>query len=175
MLLLEGGVPAPAAHILSNHYNKTRQTYYLKLDKASRSGGDIIPFFSCTLAGLVEGLRTQLDDIRHFQHQVIWRDYVREVLSAEGVRQSAQVRTRRLELVIALTEQESVPVAKLQLLTPAIARVYAQKTPKTLARDLNALKELGLIEAGATGVRARVEIIQAFLPRKRISNIDSKP
>ncbi len=175
MLLLEGGVPAPAAHILSNHYNKTRQTYYLELDKASRSGGDIVPFFSYALAGLVDGLRMQLDEIRRLQHQVIWRDYVREVLSTGGVRESAQVRTRRLDLVIALSDQESVAVAKLQLLTPAIARAYAQKTPKTLTRDLNALKELGLIEAGANGVRARVEIIRAFLPPKRTTDIGSNP
>jgi Fic family protein len=174
MLLLEGGVPAPAAHILSNHYNKTRQTYYSELDRASRSGGEIIPFFSNALDGLVDGLRGQLDDIRHFQHQVIWRDYVREVLKIGGVRESAQVRTRRLELVIALTAQKSVPAAKLQLLTPAIARVYAQKTPKTLTRDLNALRELGLIEVGTAGVRARVEIIQAFLPPKRTTSVDTK-
>jgi Fic family protein len=34
-LLLEGGVPAPAAHLLSNHNNRTRSSYYMELDKAS--------------------------------------------------------------------------------------------------------------------------------------------
>ena len=167
MLLLEGGVPAPAAHILSNHYNKTRQMYYLELDKASRSGGDIVPFISYALTGFVDGLKGQLEDIQKFQHRLIWRDYAREVLQARSSRESAQVRTRRLELVIALADHGVVPSAKLSLLTATIARAYATKTPKTLSRDVNALKDLDLIEESADGIRARVETIRAFLPRKR--------
>jgi Fic family protein len=164
MILLEGGVPAPAAHILSNHYNKTRQVYYLELDKASRSGGDVVPFLMYALSGFLDGLKVQLQEISRFQHLLIWRDYVREMLHARGVRDSAQVSTRRLDLAIALAERETVPASKLSLLTPEIARAYAKKTAKTLSRDVNALAELGLIEVSSVGVRARVEIIQAFLP-----------
>ena len=168
MLLLEGGVPAPAAHILSNHYNKTRQMYYLGLDKASRSGGDIVPFISYALAGFVDGLKGQLQDIQKFQHRLIWRDYAREILQARSNRESAQVRSRRLELVIALADQGAVPSAKLSLLTTSLARAYATKTPKTLSRDVNALKDLDLVEESAEGIRARVEAISAFLPPKKI-------
>ena len=168
MLLLEGGVPAPAAHILSNHYNKTRQMYYLGLDKASRSGGDIVPFISYALAGFVDGLKGQLQDIQKFQHRLIWRDYAREILRARSNRESAQVRSRRLELVIALADQGAVPSAKLSLLTTSLARAYATKTPKTLSRDVNALKDLDLVEESAEGIRARVEAISAFLPPKKI-------
>jgi Fic family protein len=167
MLLLDGGVPAPAAHVLSNHYNQTRQRYYQELDKASRSGGDIVSFFSYALSGFVDGLVGQLRDIQGFQHRVIWRDYARETLQSKSTKESAQVRARRLELVIALADMETVPVSNLSLLTPTIARAYATKTPKTLSRDINALKDLGLIEHVGSGVRARVEIIRAFLPPKR--------
>ena len=167
MLLLDGGVPAPAAHVLSNHYNQTRQRYYQELDKASRSGGDIVSFFSYALSGFVDGLVGQLRDIQGFQHRVIWRDYARETLQSKSTKESAQVRARRLELVIALADMETVPVSNLSLLTPTIARAYATKTPKTLSRDINALKDLGLIEHAGSGVRARVEIIRAFLPPKR--------
>jgi Fic family protein len=168
MILLEGGVPAPAAHILSNHYNKTRHGYYLELDKASKSGGEIVSFLAYALAGFVEGLKSQIQDIQRFQHRLIWRDYAREVLQARSSRESARVRTRRLELVIALADRGSVPSSSLSLLTPSIARAYATKTPKTLSRDVNALKELGLLAEDAAGIRARVETISAFLPPKKL-------
>ncbi len=167
MILLNGGVPAPAAHVLSNHYNQTRQRYYAELEKASRSGGDIVSFFSYALSGFVDGLVVQLREIQTFQHQLIWRDYAREVLQSKSTRESAQVRARRLDLVMALAEAGSVPVAKLSLLTPTIARAYATKTPKTLSRDINALKELDLVEETPSGIRARVETVRAFLPPKR--------
>ena len=145
MLLLEGGVPAPAAHLLSNHYNQTRQSYYLELDKASRSGGDIVSFFIYALTGFVDGLKGQLKHIQRLQHSMIWRDYVREVLQAKSARESARVLLRRQQLVLALSDEErSIPAAKLSELSPTLAKAYATKTAKTLSRDINALKELDL-------------------------------
>ena len=35
-ILLNSGVPSPAAHLLSNHYNDTRSEYYRQLDRSSR-------------------------------------------------------------------------------------------------------------------------------------------
>jgi Fic family protein len=168
MLLLEGGVPAPAAHLLSNHYNRTRSSYYLELDKASRSGGDIVPFFQYALQGFVDGLKEQLDEIGGYQHRIIWHDFVSGALKAVEERESAQVRTRQLELVLALSERpEEVPQAEIPLLTPKIAKSYATKTRKTLSRDLNFLSELGLVVITRTGVRALTETIRAFLPQKK--------
>jgi Fic family protein len=45
-ILLSAGVPSPAAHLFSNHYNLTRAEYYRQLDRASKSGDDLIPFLS---------------------------------------------------------------------------------------------------------------------------------
>jgi Fic family protein len=173
MLLLEGGVPAPAAHLLSNHYNRTRSNYYLELDKASRSGGDIVPFFQYALQGFVDGLVEQLNEIRGYQHRIIWHDFVSNALNAVEERESAHVRTRQLELVLALSERaEEVPQAEISLLTPKIAKAYATKTRKTLSRDLNLLAELGLVEISRTGVRARSEMVRAFLPQKKQRGTD---
>ena len=38
-ILLEAGVPTPATHLLSNHYNQTRTEYYRQLRDASREKG----------------------------------------------------------------------------------------------------------------------------------------
>ena len=168
LLLLDGGVPAPAAHLLSNHYNQTRQSYYLELERASRSGGEVIPFLLYALQGFVDGLKRQLADIRGYQHKTIWRDYVSRVLQVQGGTESVQVRARQRELVIALSERDQlVPVSEVTFLTPAIARAYARKTRKTVSRDLNALRDLGLVEVSRNGVRARIETILAFLPPKK--------
>ncbi|MCX7038235.1 MAG: Fic family protein, partial [Spirochaetes bacterium] len=148
--------------------NQTRSSYYMELDRASHSGGDIVPFFQYALQGFVDGLKSQLDDIRRYQHKIIWQDLVGNALKAVEERESAQVRTRQLELVLALSERtEEVPLAEISMLTPTIAKAYATKTRKTLSRDLNVLSELGLIEITRKGARARTETIRAFLPEKK--------
>ena len=57
MILVISGVPAPAAHLLSNHYNQTRSEYYRQLGRASQSGGDVLPFITYAVRGFVDGLR----------------------------------------------------------------------------------------------------------------------
>lgn len=168
LLLLDGGTPAPAAHLLSNYYNLTRTEYYRQLDRASRSGGDPMPFLIYALQGFVDGLKGQLAEVRRYQHMVIWREYVNRTLRAQGHASSAEVRARQRDVLIALSERgQPVPVSEVTLLTPAIAQAYARKTRKTVTRDLNALRELGLLEITDGNVRARTETILAFLPSKK--------
>jgi Fic family protein len=77
-ILISSGVPAPAAHLLSNHYNQTRTEYYRQLENASRSGGDLVPFVDYALRGFVDGLKQQLDHVRQQQWDAAWRDHVQE-------------------------------------------------------------------------------------------------
>ncbi len=64
---------------------------------------------------------------------------------------------------------EWVEIGKVTELTPRLAKAYARKTPKTLQRDLNALAEMELIARDGRKVRARREIILAFLPLRKKS------
>jgi Fic family protein len=52
MQLLEGGGTGSRRAPLSNHYNLTRQSYYVELDRASRSGGEVLPFLLYATRGL---------------------------------------------------------------------------------------------------------------------------
>jgi len=63
-ILLQAGIPSPAAHLLSNHYKQTRTEYYRQLATASRSGGNILPFIEYAVGGFVDGLKEQLALIR---------------------------------------------------------------------------------------------------------------
>jgi Fic family protein len=167
-ILVSAGVPMPAAHLLSNHYNETRSEYYRQLDMASRSGGDVIPFIRYAMQGFVDGLRDQINLIRDQQMQVAWINFVYDRLrTAEG---GAAVVKRRRELIIELSAPERrqpLTPEEISLLSPHLARLYAERTKKTLRRDLNELKNLGLVVADGTGrFRAHVEIIAAFLPAR---------
>lgn len=161
-ILICSGVPAPAAHLLSNHYNATRTEYYRQLDFASRSDGDVIPFANYAVEGFLDGLRSQLGVIREQQWNVAWRNYVHEAFKDKN----SPSDKRRRDLVLDLSEQkEAVPLAKLSQISPRIAVAYARKTDKTLSRDVAALTELKLLERDKEGkYLARKELILAFLP-----------
>ena len=65
------------------------------------------------------------------------------------------------------TAREPVAVGKITELTPRLAKTYAGISAKTLQRDLAAVEEMGLVERKPEGVRARRELILAFLPWHR--------
>lgn len=160
-VLLAAGVPAPSAHLLSNHYNQTRPEYYRHLDMASKSGGDVIPFLEYAMQGFVDGLREQVQVIRDQQWDVVWRNYVHELFRDKN--SASDVRRRHLILDLGAHE-EAIPVAKLSELTPRLAKAYATKSSKTVQRDVNELERMQLIERLPGGFRARRENILAFLP-----------
>ena len=61
-------------------------------------------------------------------------------------------------------KSEAVAIGEIMNLSPRIAREYAGKSHRTLQRDLSILVRLDLIERTSTDVRAKKEIILAFLP-----------
>ncbi|HEX9046652.1 MAG TPA: hypothetical protein VF988_06470 [Verrucomicrobiae bacterium] len=95
------------------------------------------------------------------QLDVSWRSYVHERFRDD---QGTNAKRQR-DLVLDLsTATDTVPVGKVADLTPRLARYYASTSAKTLQRDLAAVEKEGLIERTPTGVRAKRELILAFLP-----------
>lgn len=160
-ILLSAGVPSPAAHLFSNHYNQTRSEYYRQLDRASKSGGEIVPFIDYAASGFVDGLREQLETIRSQQWDVFWRDFIHEKFRSRD--NLAAIRQRYLALD--LGENDGwVEIGKIAKLSVRLAAAYAGKAAKTVQRDVNALFEMGLIQRDGYKVRARRELILSFLP-----------
>ncbi len=161
-LLLEAGLPVPAAHLLSDHYNRTRSEYYRQLDQASRSGGDVKPFIKYAVQGLVDGLRSQIMVVRQQQMQVSWEHFVHERFRALRASETSK---RQRDLVLELGRMEGfVPVSGISELSVRLAKLYAAKGDRTVQRDINAADKLGLVERAHGEVRARKELISAFLP-----------
>lgn len=159
--LIEAGVPSAAAHLLSNHYNLTRSEYYRQLDETSKSNGDLLPFIIYAVTGFVDQLREQIETVQAQQLDVAWINYVHERFGS--LKSPADRRQRDVVLVMS-KKGGFIRPASIRQLDPNIAALYATKTPKTVTRDLNRLKKLGLIEAGTGGYRANVQLMHAFLP-----------
>jgi Fic family protein len=163
-ILVQAGMPMPCAHLLSNHYNATRSEYYRQLDRAHRSGGDVVPFLLYAVAGLVDGLREQIAWVRHEQWAAAWRDYV----FGKFLDKRTEADQRRLRLLLDLSElRQPVARAKLAEITPRVTRDYARKTGKTLTRDINILKNLELLRVSAEGYEANLQVMLAFTPQRK--------
>jgi len=164
-ILLAAGVPMPATHLLSNHYNATRTEYYRRLEGASESGGDVVPFLRYAAQGFVDGIRVQLQRVWVQQYADRWEQFIYETF---GGRITTEAERRRLELVLALSDEPDV-VARRDIpgLRPTLTVAYSG-TQRMLSRDLNALEKAGLVEQTGRGLwRARRDRILAFRPLRR--------
>ena len=166
--LLGAGFPTPAAHLLSNFYNLTRTEYYRQLDHAGRSGGEMSDFVAYAAQGLVDQLREQLKVIRNLQWDTAWENYVYQRFGKGG-----EAHLRRLHLVLDLSKVTDnrgwVQVKDIPELSTRLARAYADKTEKTLSRDLNELRRMELILRQGRKVKANKRVILAFLPARAIN------
>ena len=163
-ILFANGIPLPAAHLLSDHYNLTRTEYYRELAKASASGGNLLPFIGYALRGFLDGIREQIARIREQQMRVAWENYVHDLFRKL---KNSPTQKRRRELVFDLTDHGGwAEVANIPLLTPKLAREYATAGDRMVQRDLNALAQMRLISRRHGKVMANRDMIQAFLPRR---------
>ena len=160
ILARSGMVPLPAAHLLSNHYNLTRDQYYLELAQASQSG-KTVSFLTYATQGLVDGLREQIEQVRQQQLDVTWVNYVHQVMNRYP---PSPARDRQRTLVLAMPSDRDVPKDEVPRLTPELAGLYATKGPRTLSRDLNRLQKAGLVHRHYKGWMANQFIMRAFLP-----------
>ncbi|HVC24901.1 MAG TPA: Fic family protein [Acidimicrobiales bacterium] len=166
-----GMVPMPAAHLLSNHYNLTRDQYYRELARASSSGGDTLPFLVYAITGFIDGIREAIDMVRHQQVQVAWVNFVHEQFSREP---STKATDRQRSLVLAMPMEGTILRNDLAGLTPKLAQLYASAGPRTLSRDLNHLTNMGLLRRrGSRGYEACSDVVLAFLPPMADSSGDT--
>jgi Fic family protein len=162
ILFATGQVPTPAAHLLSNHYNTTRDEYYRQLDAASRQhAGSPLAFLTYAVRGLVDGLRQQLNTVWVQLCNDRWEQYVYQQFG--DAKTPPHLRQRQLVLDLS-KKSEPVHRSKLRELSPKVAHAYADRGEKTLTRDLNALVKRDLIVSTREGYRPRREKILSLLP-----------
>ena len=160
ILARSGLVPLPAAHLLSNHYNLTRDRYYRELAAASRTAGTT-RFIGYAAQGFVDGLRDQIEQVRQQQFRVTWINFVHEVMARFP---PSPARTHQRSLVLVIPSGAAIAKRDLPMVNADLAAAYAAKGPRTLSRDLNRLEKAGLVVQGSKGWRTNDRIINAFLP-----------
>jgi len=162
-ILLSSGVPSPAAHLLSNHYNITRSEYYRHLDLASKKN-DVTEFVSYAVQGFLDGLTEQLQYVFKQTHEISWESYIYEQFREENFAAKRGKRLRDLALELS-RQSEPIQKDKLTALSQKIAEHYRNMSSKTLERDLLDLEKMGLMAKSEAGYRAQREKILAFLPQ----------
>lgn len=161
ILARSGHVPIPAAHLLSNHYNLTRDRYYRELDASSRTGGETRRLVTYAVEGFVDGIREHIELVRLQQFEVAWINYVHEVM---GRFPNTKACDRQRSLVLAMNATQQVRRGDLPTLSPKLARLYAEAGPRTLSRDINRLLDARLIRRDPNGYVPNIGLMAAFMP-----------
>ena len=143
-LLLRAGLPNTCAHILSNHYNKTRSEYYRQLSAAGRTC-DLTEFIRYAIMGLRDGLSEVLNVAQRHQIESCWRNYVYDRL--DGMHLTRGVHKRYAKLLTSLDVFTSYTRDTLQNVTTEVAAIYGKNAKGTILRDIRTLVGMGLLEA----------------------------
>jgi Fic family protein len=163
-LLVQAGAPTVAAHVLADHYNKTRTEYYRHLRRTSQEPYSLTGLIKYALQGLVDGLRSQIGEIQNQQLALTWENHVYSLFHDRDT----PACSRQRKLILSLPVDRPIPKSKIQELTPTLAVAYAGKKEKTVSRDINALANMGLLLKIRRGplmyVKPRIEILRAFMP-----------
>ena len=160
LVLVTSGVPSSAAHLISNHCNKTREEYYRQLQYASESGGDVSRFLAYCAAGFISGLAEQLDWVYDRQLRLTWHEFIADRVTGRD----AAMRTRRRLIAESLLFAEPAAKAAIPSLNADLARAYAVSGPKTLTRDLRELVSLELLRLVDGRYQANDSILMNLLP-----------
>ena len=162
------GIPVPASHLLTKHYNETRMAYYDALDRASKER-NIFVFAEYALLGYVDQLSEQISRIRKSQYKAFWTNYVHSKFS--GMETASGIRKRHLILDMSdylgidfEDEPKMMPIAKISEVSSRVMGAYVKTTDRTRARDIRELIEMGLLIREGSQVRPNFETVIAFLP-----------
>jgi len=163
-LLMRAGVPSIASHILSNHYNNTRNEYYRQLQSTSETG-DISAFIEYALEGFRDGLENTIKVIHKDLTELTWKNYVHdeiEKMQDEGKNLKTMRRIRQLAYYIPADRFYSID--EIKFLNKKIAEEYIKLNEITLRRDLDLLAEEGLLIKERNKYSANYRLLQNFLP-----------
>jgi Fic family protein len=164
-LLLRAGVPVIASHILSNHYNETRNEYYRQLQQSVETG-NLTKFIAYALTGFRDGIEGVLEIIHTSQIEMTWRNYVYDTIEESGGEQnkSEKILRRIRQLAYYIPADKYYSLSEIKIIHPNIIREYQRLSGLTLARDIDLLEKLGLIVQQKRKYRANKDMLRAFMP-----------
>ena len=166
-VLYRSGINSLGFYSLANFYYQHRPEYVEMLSRARfvHDDGranfvDLTEFVRFALGGLRDELAGVHTETLGFVRQLAFVDYASQTLRADE-RARAAVTERRLRFVRALAG-EPVDIAELRARTHPASALYRDATNRTLTRDINYLKDMGLIRVEDGYARAQLELMNQF-------------
>jgi Fic family protein len=165
-LLLRSGVPDIASHLLSNHYNNTRDAYYRQLQNAVEKG-DLTDFIYYALEGLRDGLEHDVLKLIHDdQIDMTWKNYVHDITEelqkTEGKNRKVIQRIRQLAYY--LPSDRLLAMSQIKTADIHITQAYEGLTRPTIKSDLDLLVRHDLLIDEDGKYRSAKETLRVFMP-----------
>ncbi len=160
-LLCQAGVNARGFYSLANYYYQHRPEDVELLSYVRfASDPDVTPFVDFALQGLTAELREVHREVLASVRIFAFRDFARETLLNEG-RLGTKTGERQLMFLFDLVGEE-IPLRDFQHGAHPLSRFYRGVGAKTLSRDMNYLRSLGLLVLEQGMLRANVEQMDRF-------------
>lgn len=166
-ILMRGGNPSIASHILSNHYNLTRPEYYRQLEMANKKR-DLTSFLEYALVGLRDGLASTLSKIQRSQRDITWQKLIYDKFD-ERKMSSGGISTfkRQRKLVLSFPTDKDLLLEEALLITPELALEYGRLNKITLKRDLKVLIEMELMKLENKMYSVRYDLLKGYFAKMR--------
>ncbi len=166
-ILLRAGLPDMASHILSNHYNDTRQEYYRQLDLCVRTR-DLSGFIKYAVLGFRDGLKGVLDIVQMNLLEMSWHKFIYDVLdSKKATGKTRAIVKRRRTLALHFPSDKWNTPDDLVVSSGILAKEYARLSPTTIMRDFAELEKLGLIVKEKNKFKGNIEIMRGYMPMRK--------
>jgi len=166
-ILLRGGNPDIASHILSNHYNQTRNNYYRQIEKATHNN-DLSEFIEYALEGFRDGLQLTLETIQKSQFANSWQKLIYEKFNDVHMNKK-DVFKRQRTLALEIPMDKLISLAEIPELSIKLARLYGNVSERTILRDLEKLLELSIIVKDNGRYRANIGLLKGMIAKRRVS------
>ena len=164
-ILLRGGLPDIALHILSNHYNLTRPEYYRQLQKSSETN-DLTNFIRYAIIGLRDGLASVLEKIQKSQIEITWRAHIFDSFDSNvTIQENAKKRRRTLALELPLYKQLTLP--EIQEASIKLVKAYSNISAKTLSRDLEELMSMELVRKEGNKYESNIYVLNKMFAQNK--------
>lgn len=171
-LLLRSGMPNICSHILSNHYNLTRNEYYRQLEQAGKTR-NLTEFIKYAIQGFLDGLNEVLLDVQRHQISNAWKNYVYEFFDDASRKMNEPKKKRLRSIVLSMDFPKDYSLTGIQQINIDIAATYKNLSDRTINRDIEELIEMELLVQADEKYSANIgKLVGGFAKRRRVSTLN---
>ncbi|MBD3179086.1 MAG: hypothetical protein GF417_05550 [Candidatus Latescibacteria bacterium] len=156
-VMLSAGVPQEAALFMNSYYSLT-QGEYRELLYGDRKGS-VFDFMEYCLRGFVKGLEQIAARVEKSRLPAVWNSCLDRLMGDER----DEIAERRKVLVLGIRgHAKGVTPRQVRYASPEVTKCYAERSDKTLTRDISSLVELGVLERARRRILVNSSLVFPF-------------